>query len=285
MSVAAVLAAVETKCQGISGISVSTSQGTPEPLPILRAPTCVIDVSTPVFDRLSGGTVGGLEMRYTVSITLLLGGPEMQPKRALAAALPFIARFRDAFWGDPTLGGTCWRSKLSDGVVNLRDYRANEAPPHIEWRLIVRELLAIDGVSTAPGFVFGAVGYCGIGTAGSETDIAKYLTAVGYSEYSEEWDTTPYGATAASAVPGLSKSYVQLYGKWDGTLNALLAGLRRVTGKSIVLGPAGSSTGKVKISATGYLRDYWVDLDHRDDNPVAWRALFRATSAVTHGVF
>ncbi len=282
MAVETVLAQVAAICRGISGVAESSAQGWPDVAPLVRAPVCYVEARAPQFSRLTSGAAGAVEMRYTVLITLVLGGPDLSAQRALALAAPFFARFRDAFYGDPTLGGSCWHSALDDGEANLREYRRSKAFPRIAWRLQVTELAAADG--GAVGLVAGPGAYVAIGAAGAEQDISAYCAAAAYVETTAEHDVTPYGATAESKAPGLSSAEVRLHGKWTPALNEIMAGLRRVAGRSIVLGPAGNGDGMPKISAAGYLRDYAVETD-ATGGAVGWRALFRASGGFEFDVF
>jgi hypothetical protein len=132
-------------------------------------------------------------------------------------------------------------------------------------------------------FIHGKSAYVAIGTSGSETSITPYTSKVGWPRQVAKADTTVFGLSDETSLPGIKSYTVSMAGKYDPTLHTLMTGLLAVSGKSIVVGPAGNGTGNTKMSAGGYLSKYeWNgDIGSAED----WTAEFTVSGVVTDTVF
>lgn len=146
MSLPAVLAAAET-AGTVTGVR-GHSAGAPTPeVPYSDTPWLSVEWDGQWSDRFL--TLGMLEMRYGVRLTLTLGGANLRPADALSLAALFKDRLRAAFSADPTLGGTCAFAYLDTGGHNLLTYfdPATAAMPFCEWVLHVTEHVAYTAAS------------------------------------------------------------------------------------------------------------------------------------------
>lgn len=123
-----------------------------------------------------------------------------------------------------------------------------------------------------------------IGTSGSETDISAFVDGVDFPYDFDEVDVSVFGTAYHQYIPGQYSSDVKFQGPWDATtLHTTLSPLRGVTGKSIVYGPQGSTTGQVKLTALGFLKQYGYPSKVKD--AVRYTAAFRISGAITETVF
>lgn len=95
-------------------------------------------------------------------------------------------------------------------------------------------------------------------SAGTLTDISTYVTNVDYPESIDTPDTTTFGATAKSALPGLRDAKMSVSANMDPTLDALLSGVLGVQGGSLAsvsceYGPMGSTTGNPKYTLEAFI--------------------------------
>lgn len=132
-------------------------------------------------------------------------------------------------------------------------------------------------------FVHGKSTYVAIGTAGSETNISTYCKKVQFPDTVGKADTTTFGSTDESSLPGVKSHTVTVSGLWDQTLHNTLTALIGVAGKSIIYGPQGNTTGQAKRSALGYVLKYTPgsDVGAAEDFSLE----FQVSGAVTDGVF
>lgn len=95
-------------------------------------------------------------------------------------------------------------------------------------------------------------------SAGSLTDISSYTTNVDYPESIDTPDTTTFGASAKTAIPGLRDAKMSVSANLDPTLDALISGVLAVQGGtlasvSVEYGPMGSATGNPKYTFEAYI--------------------------------
>jgi hypothetical protein len=130
----------------------------------------------------------------------------------------------------------------------------------------------------------GAVSYLAIGTAAAETDISSYVKTSASPLSTAKEDTTTYGnggyESSTPTVAGLVRPFTCL---WNPTLDAILAPLLFVEGKSCIWGPASNTTGKPKESGLGYLSKY----DRKSDAKgiITADCEFTYSGTITQGVF
>jgi predicted secreted protein len=123
-------------------------------------------------------------------------------------------------------------------------------------------------------------------SSASLTDISAYCDSVQLPRSISTAETTTFGAAggAKTYVTGLNDSTISISGKWDSTLDGVLAG---VSGSDTTLnfnyGPEGSTTGRVKFTGLCILTKYSVDSPVGD--VVKFSADFQVTGAITRTTF
>lgn len=125
--------------------------------------------------------------------------------------------------------------------------------------------------------------YVGIGTATSETNITTYLSAADFERLVDVLETTKFGSSSHTRIPGLLDSTFSADYEWDATIDGILAPLLGVAGKSLVIGPAGNTSGFVKYSVLGFLNKYGVS--GQVDGEVTGTIEFITSGAVTRGTW
>lgn len=120
--------------------------------------------------------------------------------------------------------------------------------------------------------------------AGSLTDISAYVDSVsGISNSTDMLDTTVFGASSKSFMPGLRNGdTISVSGKWDATLNTQITGLLGLTTSSTFeYSPAGTTGGSPKVSGECYVASYEVSSAVAD--LVTFSLSLQITGNVTHG--
>lgn len=98
-------------------------------------------------------------------------------------------------------------------------------------------------------------------SAGTLTDISLYCTNVDYPESLDTPETTTYGATAKSYIPGIRDAKASVTANADPTLDALVTGVMGVQGGtlatvSVEYGPMGNATGNPKYTFECFIANY-----------------------------
>lgn len=101
-------------------------------------------------------------------------------------------------------------------------------------------------------------------------------------------ETTAFGDQGTRYIPGLANTTFQIAGHFDTTattgITTVLNGLRTaVATSSVVYGPEGSVTGKVKYTAECWLQEFTIDAAVADRVPIA--ATFQIDGVVSSGVY
>lgn len=120
--------------------------------------------------------------------------------------------------------------------------------------------------------------------AGSLTDISAYVDSVsGISNSTDMLDTTVFGASSKSFMPGLRNGdTISVSGKWDATLNTQITGLLGLaTSSTFEYSPAGTTGGSPKVSGECYVASYEVSSAVAD--LVTFSLSLQITGNVTHG--
>lgn len=120
-------------------------------------------------------------------------------------------------------------------------------------------------------------------------DISPYVTSVTLERDNDTHDTTTYGATGHTFIGGLTNGKITVNGLWDKTatvgsytvFHALAAAGSPST--AFVYGPAGSTTGNVKITGNFILVSYTESVPVSD--LVTFTATLQITGAVTDAVY
>lgn len=132
-------------------------------------------------------------------------------------------------------------------------------------------------------FVHGKSAHFAFGNTGSETNLSTYIDGVEFPEEGDAPETTTYGKTARTYIPGLKDSTISVTGKWDSVLDGVLGAAQLQTGKSFIFGPAGNGTGAVKYSGVAILMSYSISAPV--DDVVTFSAEFQVSDEVTRDTF
>lgn len=131
--------------------------------------------------------------------------------------------------------------------------------------------------------VHGKNTYVAFGTAASEVDISNYCDKAEIDQAIDEVEVTAFGDTGKQYVLGFADNSFSIGGPWDATLHSTLQPLNGVVGKSLIFGPAGSTAGLVKLSATAMLKNYKISSGI--GGAVTWTGEIRISGGVTDGTF
>jgi len=120
--------------------------------------------------------------------------------------------------------------------------------------------------------------------AGTLTDISAYVDSVsGIANTTDMLETTTFGATSKSFIPGLRNGdTISVSGKWDATLNTQITGLLgQTSSSSFEYHPAGTGAGTPKVSGECFVTSYETSSSVAD--LVTFTVSLQITGAVTHG--
>lgn len=135
-------------------------------------------------------------------------------------------------------------------------------------------------------FVHGKSAHFNLDTAGgTPTDLSAYADNVDFSAAMEAAETTTFGSSAKTFIPGLNDATFSVSGNFDPTLDAHMTGIlaSHPASLSFIVGPQGSTSGQRKVSGECLLTGYTVNPPVGDK--ITWTADFQATGAVTYGTF
>lgn len=124
-------------------------------------------------------------------------------------------------------------------------------------------------------------------SGGSLTDISQYVNSVTFSMELEEMETTCFGATSRTFIPGFAAASVSMSGNWDRTFDAFASAIYAafqagtLATISFEYHPEGTSAGDRKYTCE-LVMTTWEPGSEIDD-PVAWSADFRVSGTVTPG--
>lgn len=121
--------------------------------------------------------------------------------------------------------------------------------------------------------------------AGTTTDISAYVDSVDLPRSVDTAETSTFGSTAKTYIPGLADAKLTLKGKFDGSASAgdsVLAGIYGVSAsKAFEFHPQGTTAGTVKYTGSVILTDYSVS--SQVGSVVEFTASFQVTGAITRG--
>jgi hypothetical protein len=121
-------------------------------------------------------------------------------------------------------------------------------------------------------------------SGGTLTDISAYCDSVDFPQTVETAETTTFGDSNKDYIVGLKDSTISFSGKWDSTLDGILAPiLGQAASVSFQYGPAGSTVTNVKYSGECFLTSYQVTGSVGD--VVTFSAEAQVTGAVTRGTY
>src|SRR3954467_12042025 len=133
-----------------------------------------------------------------------------------------------------------------------------------------------------------------VGTAGAPTvltDISNTLDSVSYPAQADLAETTTFSSSARSYMPGFPGNSFSISGKFDGTTDAVLAGLQNAaTPVAVQFRPSGTLTPGVSYDAVGgagaagvFLTSYNISAPVND--VVSFTAEFTNNLAVTRTTY
>lgn len=126
-------------------------------------------------------------------------------------------------------------------------------------------------------------------TAGSPTNLSGYADNFGWPQNVDQLEVSVFGTAAKAFVPGLTDGdTISVAGPLDATLHTHLTALKAAqsAGSStatVTWGPAGSVSGRPKISAETYVASYGVSVGV--GGRVEFTASLQVTGAVTNSTW
>lgn len=121
-------------------------------------------------------------------------------------------------------------------------------------------------------------------SGGSLTDISSYCDNVDFPQTVETAETTTFGDASKDYIVGLKDSTISISGKWDATLDGVLAPiLGQAASVSFQYGPAGTTVSNVKYTGECFCTSYQVTGAVGD--VVTFSAEFQVTGDVTRGTY
>ena len=117
-------------------------------------------------------------------------------------------------------------------------------------------------------------------SSGSLVDYSAYLDDVSLPRSIETAETTTFGSSAKSYITGLTDATISLWGKFDATADATLAGVVGLAATlSFEYGPAGSTGGFVKYEGECIMTSY--DIGATVGDAVTASVELQVTGAIT----
>lgn len=118
--------------------------------------------------------------------------------------------------------------------------------------------------------------------AGSITAITSYLDDADLEQLLELAETTVFGSTSKTFVPGLRDNKGSCAGVWDAAIDAILSDdLGATTSRSFELHPQGTASGKVKYTLEVWITNYRAKLPLRDKGSFSFN--WQGTGNITRG--
>jgi len=121
--------------------------------------------------------------------------------------------------------------------------------------------------------------------AGALQDISQYCNSVSFPQELEEVDTTSFGATSRTFIPGFAAGTLSLSGNWDRTFDGIMSGVYAafragtLTSVTFEYGPEGNTAGDVRYTGEAVMLSYEKSSEVED--PVAWSSELRVSGTVT----
>lgn len=121
-------------------------------------------------------------------------------------------------------------------------------------------------------------------SSSSLTDISAYCDNVDFPYAADMHEVTTFGDSAKEYIVGLKDGTISISGKWDATLDGVLAPLvGRTTSSSFQYGPAGSTSTNVKYTGECFVTSYNVSSPVGD--VVTFTCDMQLTGAITRGTY
>ena len=116
--------------------------------------------------------------------------------------------------------------------------------------------------------------------AGTITDIKSYLSSASLERLREAAETTVFGDSEKTYIPGLRDGTVSIEGRFDPAIDLILNDdINDEATKTVEFGPEGSATGKIRYSFEALITNY--SMDNPMDDVAGISAELQLTGAVT----
>ena len=116
----------------------------------------------------------------------------------------------------------------------------------------------------------------------ASTDLSAYLNSISVSRSADTAETTTFSSGTKTFIAGLKDATITLSGMFDATVYATIAGWLG-TSQTWEYGPAGSGSGKVKVSGSGIVTS--VEMASAVGEAVTANITMQVSGAVTDGTF
>lgn len=116
----------------------------------------------------------------------------------------------------------------------------------------------------------------------ASTDLSAYLNSISVSRSADTAETTTFSSGTKTFIAGLKDATITLSGMFDATVYSTIAGWLG-TSQTWEYGPAGSGSGKVKVSGSGIVTA--VEMASAVGEAVTANITVQVSGAVTDGTF
>lgn len=116
----------------------------------------------------------------------------------------------------------------------------------------------------------------------ASTDLSAYLNSISVSRSADTAETTTFSSGTKTFIAGLKDATITLSGMFDATVYSTIAGWLG-TSQTWEYGPAGSGSGKVKVSGSGIVTA--VEMASSVGEAVTANITMQVSGAVTDGTF
>lgn len=111
------------------------------------------------------------------------------------------------------------------------------------------------------------------------TDISSYTDQTSLNRVKDLFETSTFGTDDKTFIDGLREFGLPIGGKWDPTLDGVIAGTDDGSGVAFQFAPAGSAT--MGYAGTALIENY--NIDSPVGGGVTWTASFKPSGAVARG--
>ena len=115
------------------------------------------------------------------------------------------------------------------------------------------------------------------------TNVSQYVDSVSHVQNQATATVTAFGDNDEAMIAGLKSGSFGLSGHWDATQDGVLQGVFDGSSVTLFYGPAGSTAGSIKYTATCFVDGYTIDSSVSDR--VTWSANFTRSGALTYGTY
>jgi predicted secreted protein len=120
-------------------------------------------------------------------------------------------------------------------------------------------------------------------TSGTSRNLSNTITSVDFPETLDTAETTAFGSSAKSYIPGLTDATISISGIWDATVDGYIAGGAEPASRSFIFGPAGSTASNVKYTGEAIVTSFSISNPVGD--VVTYSLDLQVTGAITRGTY